>query len=489
MADPARPCSLNKRQQLEIALALLRFARLQENDDDFAHWNAVLEANGEFDADLRAQASYQRCLRSRDLLDLAALAIELEKVAGQDPVWLLRRAALRCELGQFTEANALIAEAYSKLLERRRKDYNSLWVRSRLAWAEWLHSAARHDWSIPPPSPWASEFRESLCDPQIELERISDEAAQSLRRQQEDDIAAIPLFEAGHYKEPPKHASLRDGVTSTPLGALNNIIETAGLPVQLNYFDMLGQAKSDAAVLEFEPSFGWYSWLLRTRHDPFDRVFDRYFGRVAITQLPESVALNLAERVAAAVAYWRESLKVPAHRYASDRMFAVGRLRLFIEALARLTPRLDSDRARSCFELALGIARDAPVHPWLIDHIGNLARYSAQATAPTARSGLVLIALEWPLSGESGWRDGPWPWPNPIDSLFDAQCVRPESDTTWNHRVQQLLGAIRTGGVDRKEASLRLYYLARKGAFANSDAIRPGIERTCSFGAAGRSLR
>ena len=179
-ANPAQPCGLEKSQQLEIAVTLLRLARQRNNDDAFARWSALLETHVEPGSDLQAQAVYQRCLRARDRLDLGELTLELKRLTGPDPVWKLRRAALHCELGELSEASSLITKVREELLDRQRQDNSSLWVRSRLAWAEWLFGATRPDLSLPPPSPWASEFKQSLCDPETQFKEITEEAAHTL---------------------------------------------------------------------------------------------------------------------------------------------------------------------------------------------------------------------------------------------------------------------------------------------------------------------
>ncbi len=466
---------------MEIVLALLRLARKRLDDDAFHRWAALLFAHTEARSDLHAEAVYQQCLRARDRLDLRGLAHELKGLEGPDPIWKLRRAALHCEVGDFAAATALVVEAREELRERQRQDGKSLWVRSRLAWAEWLFGATRDSLSLPPPSPWALEFKQSLCDPQTELEAITDEAARDLRQRQEDDVEAIPLFEAGHYKDPTKSAHFRDGAVAAPLDSLERLIETVGVPIYFKNFNMLGAVKDDAASLGYEPSFAWYAWLLRTRRDHLDRQFDRYFGRVGIAGLPAEVALELSDRMVDAIAFWRQRIKELGSVGSADRMCAIERLRLSVEALSRLTPRQDTERARATFEIAMDMAREPLQHHWLIEPMSNLARYSAQAVAPSARSDLVLAALECPLSPEKGGIEGPWRWPNPIDSIFGTPPARPDSDTRWAHRIEQLIQAVQAGGPGRREAMLRLFYLTTYGALTDTERA--------SFGAAIWSAR
>ena len=473
-ANPAQPCGLEKSQQLEIAVALLRLARQSGNEEAFARWGGLIETHAESESDLHAEVIYQRCLRARDRLNLRELAIELNKLTGPDPVWRLRRAALHCELGEFSDASSLITKARDELLDRQRRDNNSLWVRSRLAWAEWLFRATQTDFSPRRPSPWASEFKQSLCDPDAQIEEIGDQASDALRDRQEKEVEAIPQFEAGHYKDPSRSTVITDGTAATALDTLKRLTEAVGVPPHLNHFDMLGRVKDDAALLVFEPTFDWYAWLLRTRHSSLDRVFDRYFCRVAVARLPADVAISLSDRMSEATAYWRERIRTLGSSSPPDRMCAIERLRLSVETLSRLTARQDAGRARAAFDLAMDMARDPLQHPWLIEPMNNLARYSIQAIAPSMRSELALAAIECPLSSEKGGVEGPWRWLNPVDSIFNAPPVRPEGDTRWAHRIGQLIDQVTTGAAGRQEAMLRLYYLSRHGALTGGEQTSLG---------------
>ena len=468
IADPARPCGLEKRQQLEIAVALLRVARQRDDDENFARWSVILETHTEQDSDLRAQSAYQRCLRARDRLDFTTLAKELKTVRGTDPAWHLRQAALHCEVGQFAEASTLITSTRDELNKRQRRDGNSLWVRSRRAWAEWLSRAAARDFSISGEKPWPLEFRHTHCDPEDEINWITDAIARAVRRRQEEEVPVIPLFEPGHYRDPSQTIHV-GGSSANILGTLDYLIESVGLPLRLNYYDIVSDASEDAVKLVFEPTFGSYVWLLRALRRP-DRVFDRYLGRVAVAQLPVGVASALTERARGAIAYWRERMTNVRRENGLDLTFASNRLELFIEFLSRLSPRQDAQGAGASFNLAMDLGNDASLRdPGLFEPIGNLARYSFEAVRPVDRSDLVLAALEFPLSAEKGVGMGPVQWPNPVELFFQTRPVRPDGDTRWADQIKQLIDQAGAGAAARPEAALRLYYLSSRGALTGGE--------------------
>ena len=466
IADPARSCGLEKRQQLNVASALLRHARRRGDDAGFTRWTNILETHAGQNLDLTAEVVYQRCLRARDRLDIAGLATAVKSLEGPDPIWHLRRAALHCELGEFVEASALINAALVELNDRQHRDETSLWVRSRRAWAEWLSRATGRDWSIP--APWPLEFKSTHCDPEDEIEWIGQTTERALRELRENDVPVIPRFEPGHYSNPSSTVRFQRGSVATPLDTLGKLIEAAGLPLRLNYYDIIGNAAKDVAELAFEPTFLCYVWLLRSIKTYLDRPFDRYFGRVAIAQLPSAVAVALSERVTAAIGYWRERIKIIPRENGIDLTFAVDRLRLFIEVLARLSTRQQPEVARLSFDLAMVLVRDSSLHhPWLFEPIGNLANYAARAVPPANRSPLLLAAVEFPLSSEKG--TGPMPWPNPIQAFFGTPVDRPDGDTRWTDRIKRLIHEVATGATGRPEAALRLYYLSSRGALTDPE--------------------
>ncbi len=458
-ADPERQSGLGKSQQLELTARLLRHARESEDEARFNHWAQVIEAHSEPDTDLRAYVTFQRCLRARDNLDLEQLGAQLNKLAGPDPIWKLRRAALHCELCQFSEANTLIAEARSELMERQRRDNRSLWIRSRLAWAERLFGAAHGDWRVSHTSPWADEFRQWHCDPETEINSIEVDAADRTRKHREEQVRVIPLFEPGHYRDPSKTIRFGD-IIETPLGTLSQLLESAGSPIWLNGFDMVGHVKNDALSLALAGTFQRYALLIRYVHHPADQSFVRYFQRIQIAILAADVASALSERLALAVAYWRGKVRSAKSSNSADWIPLIERLVLYIEALSRLTPRQQQEGARRTFELAMDIAHN-PLHHWLIEPIQHLAQYGAQAIPRADQGELALVALECPLSVEKGGVQGPWPWVNPIEIIFNARPSRPDGDGRWTKRVDHLIREARADGASRTEAVLRLYYLSK----------------------------
>ena len=471
VAEQSSVNGLNKEQSLEIAVLLLRTARLADDDGAFTRWAHVIETHSALGDNNRAEVAYQIALRARDRLDLITMIGAIDAIDGPDPIWALRRAALRAEVGDFAQARNLVFEALAELDRRQRSDPNSLWVRSRRAWAEWVARAMRQDQLLGrEEARWPLEFRNARCDPKDEVDWIGSDAAAGLRKQREEAVSVIPLFEPGHYKDSSTTIHFRGTSVVEPMDALDLLMEKAGLPARLNHLAFVGTAARDAAQLSFTPSFRWYIRLLRVLDSPFDALFSRFFGRVAIAQLTPEVASSLYDSVTMVVSFWRDKVRTADK---SEFLFAVGQLRLFIEVLARLTVRQDPVVAQASYAVAKELAGDTAImHLWLYEPLGRLANYSIQAMPPASRVEVVLASLEFPLSPDGDERT--FQWPNPIQSLWTTNPERREGDACWEQCVVRLIEAAKAQSAQRAEAVLRLAYLAKWNALTTNEATAFG---------------
>ena len=454
----APPPTFQLSAQLEIAQLLLRTARQGGNETAFARWTDFLEANGAMNPEIAAEVAYQRCLWACAKLDQEGVARELPKVTGSDPIWHLRRASLQAEVGDVSTANKLIAEGHNELSRLQRRDRRSLWIRSRRAWTAWLLPAtqtnlfpmcarAEDDW----------EYREVACEPQKELNTIEADAANELRKRREKDVPVEVLFEPGHYRDSSHTIRFISNTVVDPIEALNQLIEAVGLPMHLNHWSVVGAVAREAVELAFEPSVRWYCWFLRWLSNHFDKLFERYFGRLALAQLSSETAAELIRRVTVSLAFWRSRLDTatPGPDFNSAR----DRLRLFGAAMSRLTIRQTGPEVVGTFSLACDLAKDRNMkHPWLTEILGDLLKNSMQAVPRSDRGVLILPALEFPLAAEKNVN--PHFWPDSILFFGGGRFSRPTGDARWTARIQQLIQASGAGQPSREEAVNRLAFLA-----------------------------
>jgi SIR2-like domain len=468
IADPEFPQSITRSQQLQVAVALLRAARQANNDEEFIRWETIIVKYSDSGTDLFSELLYQRALRARDRIDYAALETLQEDLEGPDPIWKVRRAAILIELGRFGDGERLISEALSDLNNRQREDRNSLWILSRRAWVEWLAHALRRDNLIRQVnSRWPLEFKEARCDPSDELDRISRWTDEQVRERYEQDTGIIPMFEAGYYKASVQRKHTPDDEI---LNDLQMLAELVGLPRRLRNFDIVSKTGRDAIELAFRPNTQFFLWFLRASDRASDSSFERYFSRIAVALIPTEVAALLRDRILSAIDYWKSALsKLPA--IGPERGFAIARLSLFIEALARLTVRQETAIALENFSLAMRLGQDPLLRDeQLFTPISNLAKFSIQAVPLKERPQLVLQALEFPLSTEaeidpSDARN----WPNPVQLLYGTKPTRSDSDLAWKKRILALVEASSAQGTARHEAIFRLTYLAKYAVLTEAE--------------------
>ena len=127
-------------------------------------------------------------------------------------------------------------------------------------------------------------------------------------------------------------------------------------------------------------------------HHP-DRPFERHFGRVAHSpnagtrQLDASIDRRVCRRV----------LDPPVQGDAQSRLRddfsrAVDALRLSLMTLSRLTVRMTPDQAADALRRATEMAKDPQLADFrLIEALGELAKYAANAVPTTQQGALALV--------------------------------------------------------------------------------------------------
>ena len=465
--------------RLEFALALMRDARVSRDDDGMRRWGALIDAESAQDSTIRQAAEYQCSLRARDKMDFTALGTRLAKITSEDPIWKLRRAALHTEIGEYAKATKLIKDAAGDLERRHRLDRNSVSVKSQLAWASWL-SRACDAWSSvgqairSPPY----EFKELDIDPRGEIEYIEDNAAKIEKERREEAVAVRPSFDAGHYREGNNTIHFGSGEPGINLlYEFDQLTEQVGIPIHINHVNVCADAAIAAVEVAYQPNIEWYVWLLRALHSHSDKQFERRFSRVAIARMPADMASTLISTVETSVAFWTQRFKDsrgPDLR--EDWSCAHDALRLSLMTLSRITVRMSPDHAINTLHRTIELAKDPLIaHLWLIEALGELAKYAIKAIPTEQRGALALAVLEFPLPSEKGGQNHPI-WPQFVADLWSARPAREPADKRWDHRIDQLISAAQKGQPDRQRAIVQLAYLAI------GDVLKP--DETIAFGKA-----
>ena len=395
--------AFNREQRRLLVGALLRTAREQDDEVEFARWTAVMKLISSTDPEARAEMVYQRCLYLRDRMDLPALEENLHSIEGQDPVWKLRRAFLLCELRLWSEAEKLLLEALEELRERESDARDSLWIRSRRAWAQWLASAA---WSFRTMRPGEEQLSrdfsketESKCNPWKEIESHATEVRDAHRKRLDEETERfVPLFEPGSYRHDKNTVRFVNGYVVSPNYSIRRLMEMVGIPLGIDHVSLINFA-ADAAWLQPEMSARWYLSLVRYANREKEQLVIRFLGRTSIATLPIEIAQKIIVILLSAIDYWQK--RAHDSTLFQDRLPSIESLINLVSMLYRFTPRMDEDAAARCFRLGLNLGADPELlHHWLMEPLSNLLHHSALAMSAETRSREVLAALEFPLAVE-----------------------------------------------------------------------------------------
>jgi hypothetical protein len=463
--------SIEKSYRSEFAVALMRDARVEGNNANFERWGAIVEADADPEAPERTDAQYQRCLYLRDQLDFAALAKALNSLTSDDPLWRLRKAGLYTELGEYLKANRLIKDVVAEYQKTYRFNRNSIWIKSCLGWASWLNRVASMghvNWRSELPR--AYDFKSFKIDPEGELQALEDLGEKLRREQQENDVAVVPLFEAGSYRPGSQRAQAPpDSQAILSLHELDQLMEFTGIPLRINHVQVAADAASSLMKVTHHYSDRWYQWLLRSLHSHHDNLFTQYFGRIAIAQLPQHIAEKLCQKLEDSIAFWRNRSAVNVgEENAVNRSIAVDELRLALTAQSHMTVRMTEDEAVRAFRLGANTAEDASTtHRWVIEAAGELAKYALEAMPPGRRASMVPDVLKFPLATERG---GFTPtWPDLMRAITHVKPLRDSEDARWDRRIGELVAAAAPNAPGRIEAINRLTYLALHDALKPSE--------------------
>lgn len=454
IADPNITCAISKRQQLELALLLLKLARISDDQLEFDKWMAVMVTHAQHMPDCAAEIAYQQALRARDQLDFSAIERAAEKVLGEDPIWKLRKASLSAEIGNLEVSKREVSEAYGELRRRSRHDPNSIRIQSRLAWAHWLFrlvnnfSESAELVGMPP-----DVFRSTRCDPWEYItyirERISKQQLDFFKSQQKIE----PLFEQGSYRDLSSGVSFSNEIPAVFF--LDGLTEIVGLPLRWENLDLLASDAERLVTSDMPAGAMLFNLAIRAASSDSSPAIKRVFSRMTLANTAAEVVDDLVDRVTSAIEYWRgRARSSPPEK----KRHAIVKIRVYVEVLARLSMRLSVERARGVFRLAMEIGQDKALHDWwLFEVLEHLISYSLNSIPSAQHSELLSEALSFPLPTEIAGQQMADRWPNPvIDSAFDRG-----NSTAFDRAVSRLIDSARVGLSSSTPSLLRLLPLIR----------------------------
>jgi hypothetical protein len=219
----------------------------------------------------------------------------------------------------------------------------------------------------------------------------------------------------------------------------------------------------EALELAYEPSLAWYLQLLRGGATPTKVPFNRYFARVSVAALSDDVVSGLVRRLKVARSHWTSLIETAAQR---ERHFAMDRLEVVLELLARLVLRLSSGEAAELHRETLNLWASERMQTYaLAQPVARLLANSFEAVQPDDRGDLVLPNLQMSLSADPNM-------PDPVEWLSTATPKGARESAAFRNDVNRFLQAAEPGSPLRGAAISRLTYLHQVGALTDSEADR-----------------
>lgn len=467
ICDPANPCTLTKKQQMEIALLLLKSTRWFDNPEAKSIeqvTTAILERYEKHWPEIVNELAYHRAIVARDQFDYPTIEGALEKIIPNAPVWKLKKASILAELCRFDDGKDLVAEAYRNFLDQHRKDRNSIHVLSRLAWAHWLVRGIDLGASGKEFKAFPSSYQDPKCSPWSHIEHIQDRISKALEKQREHQ-GIEPLFEPGSYKDNSKVITFNSELH--PLLLLDGISQTVGMPLRWNGVSFLVEPAAELSELDNINDVHRFALAIRTANSDSSNVLKKIFSRTRVACFSSEDIDCLMARCKSAIGYWDTRLTGDT---SNARIHIVERLRVFIEVLARISVRATPEQAKEFFRLALAIGKKpAAHHRWLADALRHLSDYALASVPKDQQQELLGEALSFPLQTEINVGTHP-EWPNPAIQ-FPGNRVR---NAALDHRINEIIERIAPCSPQSAPALLRLLPLLDVGFLTDAERKKIG---------------
>lgn len=398
--------TLTIRQQLEISLVLLNTARWsisgsQERrrfeDEIIAH----IEERIPFWPDVAAEVTYFKVNRARLDLNFAEMEICASHLPEQSPEWKLKKSGVLAELGETEGAVKLIQDGHILLIDQFRKNPNSVQILSRLAWADLLkrvvdsNNPARSD-SLP-----KNILSRWKCDPWDEIEHLKEKVRTRLD-ENDNKTSVEPSFQVGKYKDNSKAVRLSNEVHV--LLVADGLMRSTGVLPTYEGVNLFSAQFEKIAFLDELTQHDRMRHSLRFATIDTSPNLNRMLSRVNVAAAPAETVDDMKQLC-------RDAIKHFMNRCYSSKvssLFAFSKLRVMLEAYARLVVRSTAEEAKEAFRFAIGLAENRVVnHLWMCSSYGNLLNYSLHSIPTSQHGELLEEVLRFPLASERNNRE--WP--------------------------------------------------------------------------------
>ena len=455
------------RQDLNQALFEQRIESLKDFENDYP--------------DIKHRIHHERCLWAVSSLDYEALERLLNEWKFDicdDPIWMTRKSALLCELGNYESARQLAKTSIARIRENFTESNSVVWA-SREGWALYLANAC--DWSD-------SLLSESSDD--------SFDMSNSFNRQAElATLKCDALSEKNHYiqkmrdrnknEQAPQNFDLEAGINqrvtfqladyNSRLSAYRAIrlSEIAGLPPSARHVIVASDIlKLAADILSAHDPELAARLILRCVNSNKDDKLREVFSRTRIAAMDEDSAKRLTRICTRTIEFILPRLVTTFG--SSQYGFWIERLRVVMEALSRFVLRADPEMCEKVFCEALNWYKNGNVaqHFWLKDPIENVLKRSWENLPDAKKIRQVFNLLNAPILGIGDFTTGVEGYPEPghlLSREFTPPARAASNDNHWREAVKYIVRALSEGGEARKRASIRMSWVAIQGFLTKNE--------------------
>lgn len=179
------------------------------------------------------------------------------------------------------------------------------------------------------------------------------------------------------------------------------------------------------------------------------RLLQKAFSRLKVASFDYPQVTRLAEQCVSAINYWKG--KAAGRKLESGR-YALTKLRVFIEILARISVCLPPEKARELFIFAADLSKHSALQDlWIKDALDNLLSYSMESVPDSEQASLLPHALDIPLPHEAGFENFSG-WPNPV---VETPGARPKH-TAIDRRIAEIINSVSKERKNVTSALIRL---------------------------------
>ena len=467
-----------QRAWLELALAMVTDARFDRDRNKFDRWLRELGSVGDEEPSVQQRLQHERCLweiQRENYESLDELLAEWEADRKEhDPAWLMRKASILALVGRAEAAGDLIEVA----LDRVRSWPDRLGSLAGVARESWLlghwfsarqDRPERYQYLTQVVWPRWRELASCRCDP-------GSEVTSYLRSMRPTGGDSVPSFDLAVK---PQEVPDSDWKARMRLRQAHRVLRLTEVVAFGQSFPGGERLLTMAAeTLSGSEPFLSTSLSIRSATYDQDRAYKVALSRRRVASVRAADAEELVRNQLGVIQFALARLRALEGR---RRLFWRERLRVAIETVSRLVPRLPGSEVDEVLSLSLDLYADRQVRRdvWFGTPLENLIARSWEALGPATRGARALDLLRAPMVGVRGFDVRvPNHYPDPVDALRRRRRLTPprtaENEAKWREIVALLEEGMSRTGETRRRAAIRAVRLIGTAGLASREKERLG---------------